>query len=67
MVYTMLDALYDLETSHPEDVMDAIDYLEARLVDLDLPLTLEEYAQTIESPENTTWKRVNIFQTPEEV
>lgn len=66
MVYIMLDALYEQQTSHPEDVMDTIDYLEGRLTDFDLPYTREEYEERFLSPENTRWKRVRIAQVVKE-
>lgn len=66
MVYIMLDALYEQQTSHPEEVMDVIDYLEGRLTDYELPYTREEYEERFVSPENTRWKRVALKHTVKE-
>lgn len=67
IIYTILDALYDDTFNKPEDNMEAIDYLEGRLMDLDLPLNRESYESETHSPENNVWKSVSIFQVPEEV
>lgn len=65
--YLVLEALYETEgLFKPEDTKEVIDYIEARLIDAELPLNLEDYEEEIKSPEHQSWKRVNIFQTQEE-
>lgn len=66
VIYTILDALYEDTYNTPEDNMEVIDYLEGRLMDLDLPLNRDAYDSESKSPENNTWKQVSIFQVPEE-
>lgn len=62
-VYIMLEALYETEgLFKPEDTKEVIDYLEARLIDAELPLTPEQYEEEIQSPENSTYKQVNLWQ-----
>ena len=65
--YLVLDALYAFEGMYlPEDVKDAIDYIEGRLMDGEFPLSLEAYEEEIQSPENSAaWKPVDLFFTEE--
>lgn len=60
MVYTILDALYRDYSDTPEQDLDAIRYIEKRLVEQDLPLDRSEYEGDIKSPEYNEWKDVNV-------
>lgn len=64
MVYTILDALYADDSLNPDDDLDAIRYIEKRLVEQDLPLTREEYEESIKSPadslHNDDWQDIDV-------
>lgn len=62
MVYTIIDALMCDTFNDPLDNMDAINYLEGRLLDADLPLDRGMYEQEIQSPEYVKWRDYNIFE-----
>lgn len=65
--YIVLEALYETEgLFKPEDTKDVIDYIENRMIDAELPLSIEEYQDEVKSPEDNTWKSVSIFHTPKE-
>lgn len=65
--YIVLEALYETEgLFKPEDTKEVIDYIENRLIDSELPLSIEAYQEEIKSPENNNWKNLNIFQLEEE-
>jgi hypothetical protein len=66
MIYNILDALYDDTYNNALDNLDAINYLEARLLDNDLPLERETYEETIKSPEYSSWREFNIFEDHDE-
>ncbi len=54
MVYVIMAALKEY-AGHPYPIIDdTIDYIQSRMVDLDLPLEQEVYEETIKSPENET-------------
>ena len=61
--YIILDALYEGEMNDPLDNKDVIDYIEARLVEAGLPLTLEEYQENYldTHPENEQYKRLTYW------
>jgi hypothetical protein len=67
MIYNILDALYDDTYNNALDNLDAINYLESRLMDADLPLSRETYEDTIKSPEYVEWREVNIFELDDEL
>ena len=59
--YLMLEALYEAKDLFSvEETMDVINYIEARLIDAELPLTRDVYEEEIQSPENITYKTVEI-------
>lgn len=60
MVYTILDALYRDYSDTPEQDLDAIRYIEKRLVEQDLPLSRGEYEGDIKSPEYNEWKDIDV-------
>ena len=61
MAYLILDELYQGSMNDPLDIKEAIDYIEARLLDYDLPLNLEEYEEQVRYPTENVWKRINLF------
>jgi hypothetical protein len=61
MVYTILDALYREYSDTPDEDLDAIRYIEKRLAEQDLPLTRDEYAGAIKSPEYNEWKDIDVI------
>lgn len=65
--YLVLDALYEGEMNDPLDNKDVIDYIEARLVEAGLPLTLEEYQENYldTHPENEQYKRITYWRDAE--
>jgi hypothetical protein len=61
-VYLVLGSLYETEgLFSPEDTLDAIRYIEGRMVDAELPLDMDTYQETIKSPETTTYKSINLW------
>ena len=64
MVYTILDALYQDDSNTPEDDLDAIRYIEKQLIAQELPLTREEYEESMRiptvSPEYQEWKDIDV-------
>ena len=65
MTYLILDELYQGTMNDPLDIKDAIDYIEGRLLDHELPLTLEEYEEEVRYPTENVWKRINLFDPTE--
>ena len=66
--YMVLDLLYETAGLYPYDNTQAlIEYVEGRLTDANLPLTIEEHENRPVSPEFEERKRVvlSFFDTPE--
>jgi hypothetical protein len=62
LVYLLIDALYETNGLYePEATKDAIDYLESKLVECGLPVSQEDYEETIQSPENEQYKRLSLW------
>jgi hypothetical protein len=62
LVYLLLDTLYETNGLYePEATLEAIQYLESKLVECGLPVELEEYETTIQSPENEQYKRIIMY------
>lgn len=62
LVYLLLDTLYETNGLYePEATLDAIQYLEGKLVECGLPVALEDYETTIQSPENEQYKRITMY------
>ena len=60
--YMILDSLYETEgLFEAEATMDTINYIEARLIDAELPLSITEYQEEIKSPENHTYKAFDLW------
>lgn len=60
--YIVLEALYETEgLFKPEDTKEVIDYIEDRMIDAELPLSIDEYQDEIKSPENLSRKSVDLF------
>jgi hypothetical protein len=63
LVYLLLDTLYETNGLYePEATLEAIQYLESKLVECGLPVALEEYETTIQSPENEQYKRLSLWE-----
>jgi hypothetical protein len=63
MVYLLLDTLYETNGLYePEATLEAIQYLESKLVECGLPVALEEYESGIQSPENEQYKRLSLWE-----
>jgi len=63
LVYLLLDTLYETNGLYePEATLDAIQYLESKLVECGLPVALEDYETTIQSPENEQYKRLSLWE-----
>jgi hypothetical protein len=45
----------------PEATLEAIQYLESKLVECGLPVALEDYESGIQSPENEQYKRITMY------
>ena len=66
--YMVLDLLYETAGLYPyESTQELIEYVEGRLTDVNLPLTIEEHENRPVSPEFEERKRVvlSFFDTPE--
>jgi hypothetical protein len=62
LVYLLLDTLYETNGLYePEATLDAIQYLESKLVECGLPVALEDYETTLQSPENEQYKRITMY------
>lgn len=62
LVYLLLDTLYETNGLYePEATLEAIQYLESKLIECGLPVALEEYETTIQSPENEQYKRITMY------
>jgi hypothetical protein len=62
LVYLLLDTLYETNGLYePEATLEAIQYLEGKLVECGLPVALEDYETTIQSPENEQYKRITMY------
>lgn len=62
LVYLLLDTLYETNGLYePEATLDAIQYLESKLIECGLPVALEDYETTIQSPENEQYKRITVY------
>jgi len=63
LVYLLLDTLYETNGLYePEATLDAIQYLESKLVECGLPVALEDYESQIQSPENEQYKRLSLWE-----
>ena len=63
LVYLLLDTLYETNGLYePEATLEAIQYLENKLVECGLPVALEEYESEIQSPENEQYKRLSLWE-----
>jgi hypothetical protein len=63
LVYLLLDTLYETNGLYePEATLEAIQYLESKLVECGLPVALEEYESGIQSPENEQYKRLSLWE-----
>jgi len=63
LVYLLLDTLYETNGLYePEATLDAIQYLEGKLVECGLPVALEDYESQIQSPENEQYKRLSLWE-----
>lgn len=63
LVYLLLDTLYETNGLYePEATLEAIQYLESKLVECGLPVALEDYEATIKSPENEQYKRLSLWE-----
>ena len=63
LVYLLLDTLYETNGLYePEATLEAIQYLEGKLVECGLPVALEDYETTIQSPENEQYKRLSLWE-----
>jgi hypothetical protein len=63
LVYLLLDTLYETNGLYePEATLEAIQYLESKLVECGLPVALEEYESEIQSPENEQYKRLSLWE-----
>lgn len=62
LVYLLLDTLYETNGLYePEATLDAIQYLESKLVECGLPVALEDYESGIQSPENEQYKSIAVY------